>query len=157
MDEYQPTHYVAVENEFEHGIVKTLFNRITIKLRRDWFQSMHVIAMLIWLEKAIFHGSIKKFVALPHDKMDQLVDEALICLNVIENPITFPETIQEYGEDYVQKITMKDSLVIGQARYARVLFQNFETVERILNGGEKVELVIHGKIVRARRFKKFEK
>ncbi|MED6136034.1 hypothetical protein PIB30_052235 [Stylosanthes scabra] len=112
MDEYQPSHYVTVENEFEHGIVKTLFNSMTISLRRDWFQSMHVTALLISLEKDYFHGSIKKFLALPHDKMDQLVDESLICLNVIENPMTFPETIQFVKLPAMQRVIKMDMLLI---------------------------------------------
>ncbi|XP_044464885.1 uncharacterized protein LOC123195287 [Mangifera indica] len=75
------------QEEFKifHEIDRELYTILAINLWRDPVESMQVIALFLWLERAGFTNVVKKILSLPYTLINELADEAVTCLNIINN------------------------------------------------------------------------
>ncbi|KAK3040353.1 hypothetical protein RJ639_026758 [Escallonia herrerae] len=87
--------YISQE-EFNlfHSIDRKLYTLLVSDLWRDPLESMQIIALWLWLERAGFYNVVKRILSLPHVLINELADEAVTCLNCINNPqfLFSPET-----------------------------------------------------------------
>lgn len=68
-----------------HTIDRKLYTLLVINLWRDPAETMQIMALWLWLERIGFRNLIKKMLALPYILVNELADEAVICLNCIRN------------------------------------------------------------------------
>ncbi|CAL0306947.1 unnamed protein product [Lupinus luteus] len=71
-----------------HNIDRIIYWVLVINLCRDPIESMHVIAMLLWLEKVGYRHLIKKMTTLPYTLINEIADEVVSCIKYI-NIYTF--------------------------------------------------------------------
>ncbi|OIW18752.1 hypothetical protein TanjilG_13504 [Lupinus angustifolius] len=71
-----------------HNIDRIIYWILVINLSRDPAESMHVLAMLLWLEKVGYRHLIKKMTTLPYILINEIADEVVSCLKYI-NIYTF--------------------------------------------------------------------
>ncbi|EOY30259.1 Uncharacterized protein TCM_037529 [Theobroma cacao] len=81
-----PPSFVSQEefNAF-HTIDRKLYSLLVINLWRDPVESMQVIALWLWLERVGFKNVVQKILSLPYILTNELADEAVTCLDVINN------------------------------------------------------------------------
>ncbi|XP_022749969.1 uncharacterized protein LOC111299184 [Durio zibethinus] len=81
-----PSSFVSQE-EFNmfHRIDRELYTLLVINLWRDPVESMQVIALWLWLERVGFRNVVQKTLSLPYVLLNELADEAVTCLNIINN------------------------------------------------------------------------
>ncbi|XP_007012640.2 PREDICTED: uncharacterized protein LOC18588282 [Theobroma cacao] len=81
-----PPSFVSQE-EFNvfHTIDRKLYTLLVINLWRDPVESMQVIALWLWLERVGFKNVVQKILSLPYILTNELADEAVTCLDVINN------------------------------------------------------------------------
>ncbi|KAK6248783.1 hypothetical protein QUC31_020348 [Theobroma cacao] len=81
-----PPSFVSQEefNAF-HTIDRKLYTLLVINLWRDPVESMQVIALWLWLERVGFKNVVQKILSLPYILTNELADEAVTCLDVINN------------------------------------------------------------------------
>ncbi|XP_015060981.2 uncharacterized protein LOC107007018 [Solanum pennellii] len=75
-------------DEFKHfhKIDRKLYSLLVINLERDPFESMHTLALWIWLERTChFKNFIGKIVSQPNFFINELADEGAACLKCIED------------------------------------------------------------------------
>lgn len=86
MAHQSPPLYVSQE-EFNlfHSIDRQLYTFLVVTLWRDPLESMQTIAFWLWLERSGFHNAVTKMLSLPSVLVNELADEALTCLNFINN------------------------------------------------------------------------
>jgi hypothetical protein len=72
-----------------HQMDRELFCFLIFKLHREVTQSLLVMALWLWLEKIGCHNLIKNISILPGTLVNALVNEAVICLQILgmDNPI----------------------------------------------------------------------
>lgn len=70
-----------------HSIDRQLYKILIFNLGRDMAESMHVMAFWLWMEQQIIGGMtlVKKMLCLPHSLINDLADEAALCLKCVEN------------------------------------------------------------------------
>lgn len=68
-----------------HSIDRQLYSILVFNLWRDPVESMQVMALWLWLERLGYDSVVKKMLSLPQILMNELADEAIICLNCIHN------------------------------------------------------------------------
>ncbi|KAJ0090274.1 hypothetical protein Patl1_13588 [Pistacia atlantica] len=75
------------QEEFKifHEIDRELYTILAINLWRDPVDSMQIMALWLWLERTGFNNVVKKILSLPYTLINELADEAVICLNCINN------------------------------------------------------------------------
>ena len=66
-----------------HKIDRKLYSLLVINLWRDPVESMQVMALWLWLEHMGFDNVVYKILLLPYILVNELADEAIICLNCI--------------------------------------------------------------------------
>ncbi|KAM4097482.1 hypothetical protein ACJW30_07G003200 [Castanea mollissima] len=66
-----------------HTIDRKLYSLLVIKLWRDPVESLQVMALWLWLEHVGFDNVVHKILLLPYILVNELADEAIICLNCI--------------------------------------------------------------------------
>ncbi|XP_059431695.1 uncharacterized protein LOC132165230 [Corylus avellana] len=81
-----PSSFVSQE-EFNifHSIDRQLYTILVVNLWRDPVESMQVMALWLWLERLGYDSVVKKMLSLPQILVNELADEAIICLNCIHN------------------------------------------------------------------------
>lgn len=89
-----------------HNIDIKLFAILTTILCRDQYESMQVLALLIWLERVGFPNSIVKICSLPNHLINRLADEVVTCLLVITTIITMSNTLQCIGIPVMHSIML---------------------------------------------------
>ncbi|PON41302.1 Rho guanine nucleotide exchange factor [Parasponia andersonii] len=83
---------VVTQEEFNrfHTIDRELYTLLVINLFRDPAESMQVMGMWLWLEQKGFHNVVKKMLSLPHFLINELADEAVICLTFLTSATETP-------------------------------------------------------------------
>lgn len=79
---------IVTQEEFKifHNIDRVLYSRLVFNLNRDLAESMQVMALWLWLERSRHVGNlVNKMLSFPDTLINGLADEALLCLNCIEN------------------------------------------------------------------------
>uniref|UniRef100_A0A2N9HDP6 RRM domain-containing protein n=1 Tax=Fagus sylvatica TaxID=28930 RepID=A0A2N9HDP6_FAGSY len=66
-----------------HTIDRKLYTFLVINLWRDPVESMQVMALWLWLEHMGFDNIVLTMLSLPYTLINELADEAIICLNCI--------------------------------------------------------------------------
>ncbi|WCJ42799.1 hypothetical protein M5689_023585 [Euphorbia peplus] len=66
-----------------HAIDRELYNFLVLNLWRDPVESMQVLALWLWLERIGFNNVVEKLLHLPYTLINQVADEAIICLSCI--------------------------------------------------------------------------
>lgn len=91
MDSLSTSVFVSQE-EFMgfHAIDRELYAALVISLLRDPAEAMQIMALWLWLESKGFHSMVKKMLSLPHFLINELADEAVVCLSFITAPETPP-------------------------------------------------------------------
>ncbi|KAL5065796.1 hypothetical protein RYX36_027533 [Vicia faba] len=62
-----------------HKTDRDLYTILVTNLSRDPSESMHLLAMWLWLEKVGFHKVVKKIMSLPVILINEVADESIIC------------------------------------------------------------------------------
>lgn len=79
---------IVTQEEFKifHNIDRVLYSRLVFNLNRELAESMQVMALWLWLERSRHVGNlVNKMLSFPDTLINGLADEALLCLNCIEN------------------------------------------------------------------------
>ncbi|WCJ42798.1 hypothetical protein M5689_023584 [Euphorbia peplus] len=66
-----------------HAIDRGLYSLLVLSLWRDPVESMQVLALWLWLERVGFNNVVEKILHLPHTIINQVTDEAIVCLSCI--------------------------------------------------------------------------
>ncbi|XVE97895.1 hypothetical protein REPUB_Repub03eG0058300 [Reevesia pubescens] len=82
-----PMYSFVSQDEFNtfHRIDRELYILLVINLWRDPVESMQVMALWLWLERVGFKNVVKKTLSLPYILINELADEAVTCINIINN------------------------------------------------------------------------
>ena len=83
-----PTQVHISEAKFRvfHTMDRMLYMILVTELFCDPMDAMNTMSFWLWLERGGFLGIIRRIVHLPIQLISELVDEADICLNFINNP-----------------------------------------------------------------------
>ncbi|GMI84319.1 hypothetical protein like AT1G49290 [Hibiscus trionum] len=68
-----------------HNIDRTLYGLLVMDLWRDPVEALQFVALWLWLERVGFRRVVKKILSLPRVLINELADEAFVCLNIIHN------------------------------------------------------------------------
>ncbi|KAE8710441.1 putative RNA-directed DNA polymerase (Reverse transcriptase), Ribonuclease H [Hibiscus syriacus] len=68
-----------------HNIDRTLYSLLVIDLCLDPVEALQFVALWLWLERVGFKHVVKKILSLPYMVINELADEAFVCLNIIHN------------------------------------------------------------------------
>lgn len=68
-----------------HTIDRELFAILVMNLWRDPMEALQIIALWLWMERSGFRYVVKKILSLPNMLINEVADEAVICLNCISN------------------------------------------------------------------------
>lgn len=68
-----------------HSIDRELYTLLAINLWRDPVESVQIMAFWLWLERTGFNNVVKNILPLPYILINELADEAVTCLNCINN------------------------------------------------------------------------
>ncbi|GAA0163944.1 hypothetical protein Leryth_026898 [Lithospermum erythrorhizon] len=68
-----------------HSIDRSLYSLLVDEFLRDPVEAMQVMAFWIWLERAGFRKVVSRILALPIFLVNELADEAIICLKYIND------------------------------------------------------------------------
>lgn len=71
-------------NQF-HLIDRELYTTLVMNLWRDPVESMQVIGLWLWLERMDYNNVVRDILSLPHALINELADEAIICLTCMNN------------------------------------------------------------------------
>ncbi|XVF35133.1 hypothetical protein REPUB_Repub18cG0118600 [Reevesia pubescens] len=74
-----------VEFNSFHRIDRELYTLLVINLWREPVESIQVMALWLWLERVGFKNVVHKILSLPYILVNELADEAVACLNIINN------------------------------------------------------------------------
>ncbi|XP_041004834.1 uncharacterized protein LOC121249997 [Juglans microcarpa x Juglans regia] len=90
-----------------HSIDRELYTILVINLWRDPVESIQVMALWLWLEKLGFDNVVKKMTSLPYILINELADEAIICLNCIHRNLTSSSS-ENYDIPLLQVLVEKE-------------------------------------------------
>ncbi|KAM3693695.1 hypothetical protein ACJW31_07G002900 [Castanea mollissima] len=68
-----------------YTIDRKVYTLLVINLWRDPVESMQIMALWLWLERVGFNNVVHKMLSLPYTLVNELADEAIICLNCINS------------------------------------------------------------------------
>lgn len=71
-----------------HSLDRRLYLILVTDLLREPLEAMQVMALWLWLERAGFYNIVKGILDFPVMLINDLVEEAIICLMLIENPVS---------------------------------------------------------------------
>ncbi|KAK3436170.1 hypothetical protein EUGRSUZ_C00815 [Eucalyptus grandis] len=114
-----PQHYALF-----HSIDRALYTILAIHLCRDPAESLHVVALLLWLERSGFPHAVKTVLSLPKMLVSDLADEAMACLNFIFNHSSF-------SNDGADVPLMRG--VIGRRISPQFLHENRDDARRVIS------------------------
>ncbi|KAL5768520.1 hypothetical protein ACOSP7_015065 [Xanthoceras sorbifolium] len=82
-----PSFFFVSNEEFKafHTIDRELYTLLVITLMRDPVEAIQIMALWLWLERTGFKYVVKKILSLPTMLINELADEAITCLNCINN------------------------------------------------------------------------
>ncbi|KAK8520381.1 hypothetical protein V6N13_031169 [Hibiscus sabdariffa] len=83
----QSSSFVISDQEFNmfHTIDRTLYSLLVMDLCRDPVEALRFVALWLWLERVGFKQVVKRILSLPFALINELADEALVCLNLVHN------------------------------------------------------------------------
>jgi hypothetical protein len=90
-----------------HTIDRKLYTLFVIYLCRDPVESMQVMALWLWLERMGFGNIVHKMLSLPYTLVNELADEAIICLNCI-NANQIPSSSENIDIPLIQSLMEKE-------------------------------------------------
>ncbi|XP_015889009.3 uncharacterized protein LOC107423877 [Ziziphus jujuba] len=145
MDPNQSPASVSQE-EFKlfHAIDRELYSLLVIKLWRDPAESMQIIALLMWLERTGFPNVIKKMISLPYILINELADEAVSCLNCINNNTT---TTTHTDNIFINNTTTIDIPLIQCLMEKEVSLQFFH--QNRLHANQEIKRILKEVCIRA--------
>ncbi|KAL2251041.1 uncharacterized protein LOC105173679 [Sesamum indicum] len=84
------TQYTVTLDEFKlfHGIDRTLYAVLVRDLGRDTLECLHIMGLWLWLERGGFCNFVSKILSLPPFLINELADEAVICLKCINTQLS---------------------------------------------------------------------
>lgn len=106
-----------------HSIDRALYTVLAINLSRDPVESLHVVALLLWLERTGFPQAVKSVLSLSETLVNDLADEAMACLDFIFNQSSF-------SNDGADVPLMRG--VIGRRISPQFLYQNQDDARRVI-------------------------
>ncbi|GMN52996.1 hypothetical protein TIFTF001_022136 [Ficus carica] len=119
-----------------HAIDRELYAALVISLFRDPAEAMQIMALWLWLESEGFHNLVKKMLSLPQFLINELADEAVVCLSFITAPET-PLSHETNGEiPLIQSLMEKE-----------ISFQYFR--DNRLRAGQEIAKIMKEVCVRA--------
>lgn len=68
-----------------HSIDRALYTILVMNLWRDPVDSLHIVALLLWLERVGYKNAVYKVLQLPIILINEIADEAILCLQYINN------------------------------------------------------------------------
>ncbi|KAJ9168044.1 hypothetical protein P3X46_019618 [Hevea brasiliensis] len=68
-----------------HSIDRELYRLLVNNLWRDPVESMQIMALWLWLERMGCANVVKKILSLPYILINEVADEAILCLSCINN------------------------------------------------------------------------
>ncbi|XP_071724158.1 uncharacterized protein [Rutidosis leptorrhynchoides] len=100
---------IVIKEQFNafHKIDRVLYNILVLGLWREPSESMQIMALWLWLEGVGFGYIVEKMSYLPLTLINELVDEAIMCLSCINNNIVsiLPENMEVH---MLQSLLEKD-------------------------------------------------
>ncbi|KAJ7955983.1 Rho guanine nucleotide exchange factor [Quillaja saponaria] len=112
-----------------HKIDRDLYTILVTNLSRDPVEAMQILALWLWLERSGFSNVVKKILSLPYILVNEVADEAVTCLNSINN-----DQISSPSEN--NEIPLLQSLMRKEFTL-QLLFENrlkaIEGVKKIMN------------------------
>ncbi|GMJ15725.1 hypothetical protein like AT1G49290 [Hibiscus trionum] len=83
----QSSSFSISDQEFNmfHNIDRTLYSLLVVDLWRDPVEALRFVALWLWLERVGFRHVVKKILSLPYVLINELADEAFVCLNLVHN------------------------------------------------------------------------
>lgn len=83
--------YTVTLDEFKlfHGIDRSLYLILIRNLVRDPLESLYIMGLWLWLERAGFSHFISKILSLPPFLINELADEAVTCLRCTNPQLPF--------------------------------------------------------------------
>ncbi|KAA3486157.1 Rho guanine nucleotide exchange factor [Gossypium australe] len=87
-----------------HNIDRELYAVLVMNLCRDPVESLHCIALWLWLERVGFKKVVTKLLSLPRVLVNELADEALACLGVIHNEKVSPLSTRRNDTPLMQRL-----------------------------------------------------
>lgn len=102
--------YFVPDQQFNlfHNIDRELYAVLVMNLWRDPVESLHCIALWLWLERVGFKKVVKKLLSLPLVQVSELADEALACLGVINNEKASPLSTRRNDTPLMQSLIDSD-------------------------------------------------
>ncbi|KAK4415763.1 hypothetical protein Salat_2683700 [Sesamum alatum] len=88
MDGTQYTVVTLDEFKLFHGIDRTLYAVLVRDLGRDPLECLHIMGLWLWLERGGFCNFVSKILSLPPFLINELADEAVICLKCINTQLS---------------------------------------------------------------------
>ncbi|KAK9212995.1 hypothetical protein WN943_002380 [Citrus x changshan-huyou] len=87
LDTMPPSSSFVSEQELKmfHSIDRELYTLLTINLWRDPVESLQIMALWLWLERTSLNDVVSKILTLPDVLINEIADEAVTCLNCINN------------------------------------------------------------------------
>ncbi|KAL0374565.1 UNVERIFIED_CONTAM: hypothetical protein Sradi_3372200 [Sesamum radiatum] len=84
------TQYTVTLDEFKlfHGIDRTLYAVLVRDLGRDTLECLQIMGLWLWLERGGFCNFVSKILSLPPFLINELADEAVICLKCINTQLS---------------------------------------------------------------------
>ncbi|PPS17777.1 hypothetical protein GOBAR_AA02800 [Gossypium barbadense] len=98
--------YFVPDQQFNmfHNIDRELYTVLVMNLCRDSVESLHCIALWLWLERVGFKKVVTKLLSLPRVLVNELADEALACLGVIHNEKVSPLSTRRNDTPLMQRL-----------------------------------------------------
>ncbi|XP_074335972.1 uncharacterized protein LOC141673138 [Apium graveolens] len=107
----QPQAEVQIsQEEFRlfHSIDRRLYFILVADLFRDPIEAMQVMALWLWLERVGFFNTVKRILEWPVMLINDLADEANICLTFINNPLSLLLTLEAFEIPLSQSVIQKN-------------------------------------------------
>ncbi|KAK1367540.1 RNA-binding protein Musashi Rbp6 like [Heracleum sosnowskyi] len=121
-------HISLEEFRLFHSIDRRLYSILVADLLRDPVEAMQIMALWLWLERVGFFNIVKRILEWPVMLINDLAEEANICLAFIDNPLSLLLTSE------ASEIPLSQSVI--QKNFSLQYLQNNLTLAK--HGVEKV-------------------
>uniref|UniRef100_A0A7N0ZSJ1 Uncharacterized protein n=1 Tax=Kalanchoe fedtschenkoi TaxID=63787 RepID=A0A7N0ZSJ1_KALFE len=113
-----------------HSIDRALYTILAINLWRDPVDGLHILALLLWLERAGYKNVVHKVLQLPIILINEIADEVVACLQLINSSFSAAALEAAGGIPLLQALMDKDlSLQFFQINRIQAL----EGITKVLN------------------------
>lgn len=122
--------YTVMLDEFKlfHGIDRSLYLILIRNLVRDPLESLYIMGLWLWLERAGFSHFISKILSLPPFLINELADEAVTCLKCTNPQFPFPSESTEIP--LTHSLVKKDISLQFFHEHHLTAFQEIESLVR---------------------------